>query len=72
VPQAEAMVVSDEGKVAFIGSAADAIEHAGPAAMKVDLGGRRMLPGLVESHIHVLFGTGATSGLLFSESDSPC
>lgn len=48
-PYAEAMVVKD-GKISWIGMLSDA-----PAADKtVDLKGRRVLPGFVDSHMHAI------------------
>ena len=52
-PLRDAAVVIDEvdGTVAWIGAAADA-----PAAdSDLDIGGRAMLPGWVDSHTHLLF-----------------
>ncbi len=47
----EAMAVKD-GKVAWVGMEADA-DLAG-AAEVVDLGGKRVLPGFVDSHMHAI------------------
>lgn len=47
----DAALVIDNGKVAWVGAAANA-----PAAdTSVDLGGRAVLPGFVESHSHLVF-----------------
>ena len=46
-----AALVEDAGRVAWVGSAADA-----PAAdERVDLGGRAVVPGFVDSHTHLVF-----------------
>lgn len=45
------LIVSEDGTIAWIGPAADA-----PAAdEKIDLGGRAVLPGWVDSHTHMIF-----------------
>jgi len=50
---AEALAVHD-GKIAFVGSAADAGKWVGPNTKLEKLGGRLVLPGLVDAHIHPL------------------
>ena len=47
----EALAVKD-GRVVALGSAADAAEWAGPRTRTVDLGGRLVLPGFVDAHLH--------------------
>ena len=42
------------GKIVFVGSAADAKRWIGPATQVEPLGGRLVLPGLVDAHIHPL------------------
>ncbi|MGH1574358.1 hypothetical protein ACRAWG_31525 [Methylobacterium sp. P31] len=49
---ADALVVRD-GRIAFVGGAAEAQEKAGPAAMIVDLHGRTLLPGFIDAHGHI-------------------
>ena len=48
-----ALAVKD-GKVVFVGSAADARKWIGPNTRTEPLGGRLVLPGLIDSHIHPL------------------
>ena len=52
-PAAEAMAVSG-GKVVYVGDAAGAMKLAGAATVIERLGGKRVLPGLVDAHIHPL------------------
>jgi predicted amidohydrolase YtcJ len=52
-PEAEAMAIAG-GRIVYVGDAAGARALAGPATRTLDLGGRRVLPGLVDSHIHPL------------------
>src|SRR6266850_1369628 len=50
---AEALAVRD-GKIVFVGSAADAGKWVGPSTKVEKLAGRLVLPGLVDAHIHPL------------------
>ncbi|HEY2658644.1 MAG TPA: amidohydrolase family protein [Caulobacteraceae bacterium] len=52
-PVATALAAKD-GKIVYVGDAAGAMVLAGPATRIEDLGGRRVLPGLVDAHIHPL------------------
>ncbi|HZU63976.1 MAG TPA: amidohydrolase [Novosphingobium sp.] len=53
-PQAEAVAIRD-GRILVAGSEADA-RAAVPQAQIIDAGGRRLIPGLIDSHIHVIRG----------------
>ncbi|MGH3651891.1 imidazolonepropionase [Glutamicibacter sp.] len=48
----DAAVLIEDGLVAWIGNMA----HAPAAAHEIDLGGRAVLPGWVDSHSHLIFG----------------
>jgi len=50
---AEAVAVTG-GRIQFVGTDAGARSLAGPATRVVDLGGRMMLPGMHDSHVHLL------------------
>jgi predicted amidohydrolase YtcJ len=50
---AEALAVR-EGKIAAIGRSADIRALAGPSTRIVDLAGRTVIPGLIDSHIHAI------------------
>ena len=52
----EALAVKD-GRIVALGSAAEAAEWAGPRTRTVDLGGRLVLPGFVDAHLHPSFAT---------------
>src|SRR5690606_22061221 len=54
-PQAEAVAIRD-GRFLFAGTAAGAMALAGPATQTIDLGGRRVIPGLIDSHLHIIRG----------------
>lgn len=49
-PREVAAVLVDEGRIARVGAASDATPE---GATVVDLGGRTLLPGLVDAHVHV-------------------
>jgi predicted amidohydrolase YtcJ len=52
-PVVSAMAVRD-GKVLFIGSAREAAALKGASTRVVDLGGRTVIPGMVDAHAHLL------------------
>lgn len=54
-PAAEAVAVAG-GRILAVGRRAEVEALAGPAAEVVDCGGRTVLPGFVESHLHLVLG----------------
>ena len=50
-PRAEAILIRD-GFIRAVGSNADVLESASPDAERIDLGGRLVLPGFTDSHMH--------------------
>lgn len=54
-PQAEAVAIKD-GKVLFAGATREAMALAHEATTRLDLGGRRVIPGLIDSHMHIIRG----------------
>ena len=54
-PRAEAVAVAG-GSILAVGSRAEVEALAGPGARVVDAGGRTLLPGFVESHLHLVLG----------------
>ena len=50
----DALVIDDDGRVAGIGSHADMFELAGTDAERTDLDGATVIPGLIDTHPHVL------------------
>jgi len=68
---AEAIVVRD-GTIAFVGTAVEAKKAAGPSAKTVDLGGKTLLPGFIDTHGHfVYFGKNLVDADLFGCRDVP-
>src|SRR5580765_5699683 len=51
-PRAQAVALAD-GLIAAIGATADVRAAASPGATVIDLGGRTVLPGFIDSHAHV-------------------
>ena len=47
----EAMAIRD-GRVVAVGANAEIAKLAGPGTEQVDLGGKTVLPGLIDSHVH--------------------
>ena len=62
-PWAEAVAVSGKD-IVFVGSSADAQKFIGEKTEVVDLEGRLMLPGLIDSHCHLRIGGQANSVML--------
>lgn len=54
-PRAEAVALGG-GRILAVGSQAEVAALAGPATRVVDAGGRTLLPGFVESHLHLVLG----------------
>jgi hypothetical protein len=54
-PDPEAVAIKD-GRFVFVGALRDAMALAGSSAKTIDLGGRRAIPGLIDSHMHVIRG----------------
>jgi predicted amidohydrolase YtcJ len=54
-PQASAVAIT-AGRFSAVGSDADIMPLAGPSTRKIDLMGRRVLPGLIDNHLHIIRG----------------
>jgi hypothetical protein len=54
-PQAEAVAIAD-GRFLAVGAAADVMRHRGDATRVVDLDGHTAIPGLNDSHLHLIRG----------------
>ncbi|MFN3983804.1 MAG: amidohydrolase, partial [Caldilinea sp.] len=55
-PRAEAVAVRSN-RIVFVGRTADAGDLRGPRTEVIDAGGRSLLPGLIDSHFHLLWGS---------------
>jgi len=68
---AEALAVND-GKILFVGPLAEAKALVGPATTTVDLAGKTLLPGFIDTHGHfVYFGKNLVDADLFGCTDIP-
>jgi predicted amidohydrolase YtcJ len=61
-PWAQAVAVAGE-RIVAVGSNAEILALGGPEAKVIDLTGRMLMPGFVESHIHPFVGAFMTSGV---------
>jgi len=67
----EALAVND-GKILFVGPLAEAKALVGPATTTVDLAGKTLLPGFIDTHGHfVYFGKNLVDADLFGCTDIP-
>ena len=55
LPEAGALAIAD-GRFLAVGSGDDVMRHAGPGTQIIDGRGHRVIPGLIDSHIHVIRG----------------
>src|SRR5438132_4936333 len=54
-PEAQALAITG-GRFAAVGSDGDVLKLRGPKTTVIDLGGRTVIPGLNDSHLHVIRG----------------
>ncbi|UFN48473.1 amidohydrolase [Roseomonas sp. OT10] len=54
-PSPEAVAIAG-GRFSAVGEARDILPTAGPGTRVIDLGGRRLIPGLIDNHLHVIRG----------------
>ena len=54
-PTASAVAIKD-GAFTAVGHDADVMKLAGPSTKLIDLKGRRVLPGLIDNHLHIIRG----------------
>src|SRR5215813_3336662 len=54
-PQAQAIAIRGDRSVAA-GAEQDVMRLAGPTTRRIDLKGRRVIPGLIDSHMHIIRG----------------
>jgi predicted amidohydrolase YtcJ len=70
-PRAEAVAVK-AGRIIAVGTAEEVMKHKGAATRMVDLGGRALLPGFIDSHGHVMGGgMQAVSANMLPPPDGP-
>ena len=54
-PAATAVAISD-GRFVAVGSDSDILQRVGTNVRRIDLKGRRVIPGLIDSHMHIIRG----------------
>ena len=54
-PEAQAVAILD-GRFVAAGTDRELMAQAGPATKQIDLRGRRVIPGLIDSHMHIIRG----------------
>ena len=54
-PEAQAVAIGD-GRITAVGADREIGPLAGPKTKKIELGGRRVVPGLIDSHTHIIRG----------------
>nr|WP_229428584.1 amidohydrolase [Microvirga pudoricolor] len=54
-PEASAAAIRD-GVFIAVGAETEVVPLAGPATQRIDLRGRRVIPGLIDSHMHIIRG----------------
>ncbi|NVN09603.1 amidohydrolase [Nguyenibacter vanlangensis] len=52
-PAPEAIAIT-EGRFSAVGAERDIMPSAGPTTRMLDLGGRRLIPGLIDNHLHII------------------
>ena len=63
-------VVVDDGKIAFVGTKAEALQRQGAGTVVKDLGGKTLMPGFIDGHAHVQqFGAQAIGANLLAPPD---
>lgn len=68
-PWAQAVAVRGD-QIVYVGDNAGARAFIGKGSRAIDLKGKLLLPGFVESHIHVLMGAATSSGVTFAMTDT--
>jgi predicted amidohydrolase YtcJ len=54
-PEASALLIRN-GRFAAVGDEPEVMPLAGPTTQRIDLKGRRVIPGLIDSHMHIIRG----------------
>ncbi|MFM8582213.1 MAG: hypothetical protein ACKOFW_12000, partial [Planctomycetaceae bacterium] len=54
-PETVEQLVVRDGKIVFAGGAAEATKQAGPNPRVVDLAGKTLLPGFIDTHGHMVY-----------------
>ncbi|MBX9720884.1 MAG: amidohydrolase [Candidatus Obscuribacterales bacterium] len=63
---AQAVAISN-GRIVFVGTDQDAVKYAGPLSNTINLQGKLVLPGFVDSHVHPLQGALEEAGCYLND-----
>lgn len=58
-------VAVDQGEITRLGSEDEVLQHTGPTTEIIDAGGATLTPGLIDSHMHPIWGAELTEGTDF-------
>lgn len=70
-PEAPTAVAVKDGRILAVGLDADIDRLAGPGTRRIDLAGRRVVPGLMDSHTHFLAGGFELAGVQLRDAATP-
>ena len=68
-PWADAVTVTGD-RISFVGSRAGAESLIGPGTRIIDLDGKMLMPGLIDSHTHIFVGSFSAQGVNLSLADT--
>lgn len=68
-PQAAAVAVAG-GRIAYVGGDAEALALRGPRTRLIEAGGRTLIPGLIDSHYHLLWGSLKLDDMRFDSTET--
>src|ERR1700683_294367 len=69
VPWVDGLAITG-ARIEAVGSSTEISTHGGGHARIIDLKGRTVIPGIVDSHLHLLFGAYALHGLNLSTPEA--
>jgi predicted amidohydrolase YtcJ len=69
-PVAEAMAVTDD-TISAIGSRSQVLKHKGENSKVIDMGGRFITPGFIDSHVHFLQGGSNLASVQLRDASTP-
>ena len=70
-PDAPTALAIRAGRVVAVGSDAEIEKHAGPATQRIALGGRRVVPGFIDNHVHFYLGGPGLAQVQLRDAKTP-
>ena len=68
-PRAEALLITD-GRIAVVGSNEEVCRLKGEGWESIDLHGKTVLPGFIDTHVHLMATASVSAGIDLSEARS--